>query len=420
MKAALTLLVSGVQIYEIYLIYQCFFARSKFTAKYMFAAYFLVFAVCSGQYLNVNIPVLNTFISFLGLFCLTLLYEAEWKNRVTAFFFNFAAMFAAEAIVSAIFGYVDAELFTEREYYSYFGMVCLPLVQFLIVLLIRNFRNLHCREDVPTSYWIISVVLPVLSFYIYFQICLRHDISKVNLLGSSVAVLLLNILVIFLYDRQIKASLLEREKESLELQNKYQERQYNLMSESVERLQKHRHDFRNHLQSIAYIGEQNDWPAMSSYINHLEEHFLENDTYIYTGSVIFDGVLNYKLQEANKKGIDMQVDIKIPSDIVIVPCDVTTILGNLLDNSIEATAGQEESWIKANIFYRSGRLNLLITNTFNNDLVRNGDWYRTSKADSDKHGFGLKNVQEVVERYEGIMETNAENGIFSVKITLYL
>lgn len=420
MKAALTLLVSGVQTYEIYLIYQCFFARSKFTAKYMFAAYFLVFAVCSCQYLNVNIPVLNMLISFLGLFCLTLLYEEAWKNRLLAFFFNFAAMFAAEAIVSAIFGYVDAQLFTVREYYSYFGMVCLPLVQFLIVLLIRNFRNLQRKEAVPTSYWIISIVLPILSFYIYFQICLRHDISKVNLLGSSVAVLLLNILVIFLYDRQIKASLLEREKENLELQNKYQEMQYDLMSESVERLQRHRHDFRNHLQSISYIGEQKDWPAMNSYINHLAEHLLEDDTYIYTGSVVFDGVLNYKLQEADKKGIDMQVDIKIPSDIVIVPCDVTTILGNLLDNSIEATAGQKKSWIKVNIFYCPGRLNLLIANTFSNDLVRKGDWYRTSKAASDKHGFGLKNVQAVVERYEGIMETKDENGIFSVKITLYL
>ncbi len=420
MKAALTLLVSGVQVYEVYLIYQCFFAKSKFTVKYMFAAYFLVFAVSSCQYLNVNIPVLNMFVCFLGLFCLTLLYEEEWKNRLLAFFFNFAAMFAAEAIVSAIFGYVDAELFTVREYYSYFGMVCLPLVQFLIVLLIRNFRNLQRKEEVPTSYWIISIVLPILSFYIYFQICLRHDISKVNLLGSSIAVLLLNILVIFLYDRQIKTSLLEREKENLQLQNKYQEMQYDLMSESVERLQRHRHDFRNHLQSISYIGEQKDWPAMSSYINHLAEHLLENDTYIYTGSMIFDGVLNYKLQEANKKGIDMQVDIKIPSDIVIVPCDVTTILGNLLDNSIEATAGQEKSWIKANIFYCPGRLNLLIANTFSNDLVRKGDGYRTNKEDSDKHGFGLRNVREVVERYEGIMEIKDENGIFSIKITLYL
>lgn len=420
MKAALTLLVSGVQVYEVYLIYQCFFIKSKFTAKCMFAAYFVVFAISSCQYLNVNIPILNTLICFLGLFCLTLLYEEKWKNRLLAFFFNFAAMFASEAIVSAIFGYVDAELFTVREYYSYFGMVCLPLVQFLIVLLIRNFRNLHHKEAVPTSYWIISIVLPVISFYIYFQICSRHDISKANLLGSSVAILLLNILVIFLYDRQIRASLLEREKESLQLQNKYQEMQYNLMSESVERLQKNRHDFRNHLQSISYIGEQNDWPALRSYINHLTEHLLESDTYIYTGSVIFDGILNYKLQEANKKGIDMQVDIKIPSDIIIVPCDVTTILGNLLDNSIEATAGQEKSWIKVNIFYCPGRLNLLIANTFSNDLVRKGDWYRTSKADSDKHGFGLKNVQEVVEHYEGIMETKDENGIFSIKITLYL
>lgn len=165
MRAALTLFVSGVQVYEVYLIYQCFFARSKFTAKYMFVAYFLVFAISSCQYLNVNIPVLNTFISFFGLFCLTFLYEAEWKNRVTAFFFNFAAMFASEAIVSAIFGYVDAELFTEREYYSYFGMVCLPLVQFLIVLLIRNFRNLQRKEAVPTSYWIISIVLPILYLF---------------------------------------------------------------------------------------------------------------------------------------------------------------------------------------------------------------------------------------------------------------
>ena len=420
MQIALTLLVSAVQIYEVYLIYQCFFDKSKVSKRCLFVGYLLLFLFLTVECLVINIPIINFLSCFWGLFCMTLFYKEKWKNRLVAFCFNFGAMFAAEAIVSALFGYVNAEVFRVRQYYSYFGMVCLPLVQLLIVLIIRNFKNLRKREAVTTSYWIISLVLPVLSIYLYIQICSQLGISKINLFLCSFTVLLINILVIFLYDKQIKSFVLEREKEVLELQNIYQEKQYELIIESVERTRKHQHDFRNHLNAMFYFSQKKDWEAMQAYIGELRERTIEDKQFINTGSIIFDGILNYKLQKAEQEGIDMNLDILIPSDIIIEYCDITILLGNLLDNSMEAAKGEVGSWIKAKILYRQKRLNIRVANTYSNELICQDSLFQTNKQDKEKHGYGLKNVQEVVERYDGVMEARGEKGVFTVNIALFL
>lgn len=420
MQVALTLLVSAVQIYEVYLIYQCFFDKSKVSGKCLFAGYLFLYVFLSTECLVVNIPIINSLSCFCGLFGMTLFYEETWKNRLVALFFNYGAMFAAEAIVSALFGYVNADLFSVREHYSYFGMVCLPLVQFLIVLVIRNLKNLGKREAVSTSYWIISIALPTLSTYLYFQIWAQLGMSRINLFVCSFIIFVINILVIFLYDRQIKTSSLEREKEVLELQTVYQEKQYELINESIERIQKHQHDFYNHLNAMYYFGEKQDWAAMQAYIGELRERVIDDKQFVNTGSIIFDGILNYKLQKAKQAGIDMNLEVLVPSDIKIEPCDITIIVGNLLDNSIEATKGKTGSWIKAKILYRQSRLSIQVTNSYSNVLVAQDSVYQTSKRDKRKHGYGLGNVKEVVERYDGIMEAEGEDGVFTVNVTLFL
>lgn len=420
MQVALTLLVSAVQIYEVYLIYQCFFDRSKVSNKGLFAGYLGLYVFLTTECLVVNIPVVNFLSCFWGLFLVTLFYDERLKNRIVALCFNFGAMFTSEAIVSALFGYVNAEVFNVREYYSYFGMVCLPLVQFAIALIIRNFKNLHNKELVSTAYWIMSIALPMLSIYLYIIICSQLGISKINLFLCSFSILALNILVIFLYDRQIKTSILEREKEVLKLQNIYQEKQYKIINDSMERLQKQQHDFRNHLNSLCFLGEKRDWESMQEYIEQLRECSIDDNSLIKTGSIIFDGILNYKLQNAKQEKIDMQIQALVPSDITIEPCDITIIVGNLLDNSIEATKGNKGSWIKVKILYRQGRLSIRVMNTYNNGLIRQGGLYKTSKADKRGHGYGLKNVQDVVDRYDGLLEITDKNGIFTVNVILYI
>lgn len=420
MQIALTLLVSAVQIYEVYLLYQCFFVKSRVSAKCLHVGYLILYIFLSTECLVVNIPITNFLSCLLGMFCMTLLYEGDWKNSIVAFCFNFAAMFTAEAIVSALFGYVNADFFRVREYYSYFGMVCLPLVQFLLVLVIRNFKNLRKKEMVTTSYWIITIALPILSTYLYFQICSQLGISRLNLFLCSFITLLINILVIFLYDRQIRNSIIEREKEVLELQTLYQEKQYELMNESVERTKKYQHDFRNHLNTIYYFGEKGDFESLKMYVAELRKRTMETKQIVNTGNIIFDGVLNYKLQKAEQEKIRMDLDVLIPANIDIEPCDITIILGNLLDNSIEATKGIPGSWIRVKILYRSKRLNILVENTYSNELVPKGKFYETSKKEKKKHGYGMRNVEEVVERYNGIMDTKAEDGVFTVTVTLFL
>ena len=420
MQVALTLLVSAVQTYEFYLIYQCFFNKTKVSSGCLFLGYLFLFSFLTTECLVINIPIVNFLSGFIGIFSMTLFYKELWKNRLVAFFFNYGAMFAAEAIVSALFGYVRSDLFSVREYYSYFGMVVLPLVQFLIVLIIRNFKNLRRKEVVTTSYWIISLALPILSIYLYIQILTQLEMSKVNLFFCLLSIFAINILVIFLYDRQIKTSVLEREKEVLELQNVYQERQYELINESVERIKEQQHDFRNHLNAIYYFGQNKDWKALKMYVDELRERTVEAKQFVNTGNIIFDGVLNYKLQKAEQEKIHMDLDVLIPTDIEIEPCDITIILGNLLDNSIEATKGKSDSWIRVKILYRLKRLNIIVTNTYSNELVYQGDFYQTSKQDKKKHGYGMRNIKEVVDRYDGIMDTNADNGVFTVTVSLFL
>lgn len=420
MLLAINLLVSTVQIYEVYLIYQCFFRKIKVSGKWLFFGYLLLLFLLTMEYLTIKIPIVNFMSSFLGVASMTLFYKDNWKNRLIAFFFNFGAMFTAEAIVSALFGYVNADLFSVREYYSYFGMVCLPLVQFLIVLIIRNYKNLSRREAVPTPYWIISIALPILSIYLYFQICSQWGMSRVNLFLCSFILLLINILVIFLYDRQIKTSALEREKEVLELQAVYQEKQYQLINETVEKVKSSQHDFRNHLNAMFYLSEKHDWEALQAYIGEFRERILEDNDLISTGSINFDGVLNYKMQLAQQEGIDMDLQVIIPYDIYLEPCDITVMLGNLLDNSIEAAKGQKGSWIKAKILYRQKRLSIRVSNTYHNELILQDNLYKTNKQDKKMHGYGLKNIREVVEQYDGVMETKGEDGVFTVNIVLFL
>ena len=176
----------------------------------------------------------------------------------------------------------------------------------------------------------------------------------------------------------------------------------------------------SHLNAMFYFSQKKDWEAMQAYIAELRERTIEDKQFINTGSIIFDGILNYKLQKAEQEGIDMNLDILIPSDIIIEYCDITILLGNLLDNSMEAAKGEVGSWIKAKILYRQKRLNIRVANTYSNELICQDSLFQTNKQDKEKHGYGLKNVQEVVERYDGVMEARGEKGVFTVNIALFL
>ena len=88
--------------------------------------------------------------------------------------FAFVSMTLAECIVGLATGFLDLNVFQSREYYNVWGMVALPVVQYLVVLMIRNFRNLQKGREIPILYWAVTIVLPVFSLYLDLMICRQN------------------------------------------------------------------------------------------------------------------------------------------------------------------------------------------------------------------------------------------------------
>lgn len=422
MYEILFLLVSVFQTYEFYLILGSFFDvyRKNVQKHHVFLWYMLFYAVTVAENYFINIPIVNTGTLFFSIFLLTFLYKTVWKKRLLSIVFVFVMMLMTESIVAGVFGYVDAALFGVQEYYSYVGMVCLPIVQFLLVLLFRNINNLRKKIEVPLFYWIVTILLPITTVYLYIQISRQSSISQMDLICCTVVIFVINIFVIFFYDLQIKAFTAREEKKVLETQSQGQEKQLELMTEATESLRRQRHDFRNHLSSLAYYGKEKDWGSMEQYLSDLQIRLPMQQEMIATGNMAFDSVLNYKKQMAREQGIDMRIDIRIPQDIGIASFDITTILANLLDNSLEAVQSLEAKWIAVKIFMKHNRLNIQIDNPYGVAPVKKNGKFVTSKSEKKMHGYGMQNVEAAVERYEGQMNIDMEGQIFSVKITMFL
>ena len=204
------------QSYELWLLYRCFFGKSKRGAGIEFLAFVLFFAVTMLLNVFIDIPILTGLSSYVMLVLIAFFgYESGWKQGLLYSVFAFVSMTLAECIVGLATGFLDLNVFQSREYYNVWGMVALPVVQYLVVLMIRNFRNLQKGREIPILYWAVTIVLPVFSLYLDLMIC-QQNFYWLNMLGCTVILFVMNVLVFYLCDVQIENMRVRFEKEKLE------------------------------------------------------------------------------------------------------------------------------------------------------------------------------------------------------------
>ena len=259
------------QSYELWLLYRCFFGKSKRGAGIEFLAFVLFFAVTMLLNVFIDIPILTGLSSYVMLVLIAFFgYESGWKQGLLYSVFAFVSMTLAECIVGLATGFLDLNIFQSREYYNVWGMVALPVVQYLVVLMIRNFRNLQKGREIPILYWAVTIVLPVFSLYLDLMIC-RQNFYWLNMLGCTVILFVMNVLVFYLCDVQIENMRVRFEKEKLEQLNVYQNRQLKLMHQMDEELRIQRHDFQKHISMLAFMHSQGEKEKLTEYLNEMQE-----------------------------------------------------------------------------------------------------------------------------------------------------
>lgn len=228
----------------------------------------------------------------------------------------------------------------------------------------------------------------------------------------------INIFVYYLINEIVERETKLHEKEILELQVKNQMELYQSISDNYER-QKHKtHEFKNHILCIQGLLKEKEYGELKQYVNKISEEICQERNAINTNHVIINAILNAKYQEAIKKQIVFVFCVNDLSGIKIEDKDLVVLLSNLLNNGIESCEKcNDTKVIKIKFMLEKDSIILSVRNTCNHTLVIENNVIKTTKTDMPKeHGVGIKNIIQIVEKYNGSYVIENKRGEFYFSI----
>lgn len=177
-----------------------------------------------------------------------------------------------------------------------------------------------------------------------------------------------------------------------------------------------RHDYHNHIQALlALVGDDE---RTRDYLWKLNKDLTEVDTVVKTGNVTVDAILNSKLTLIKSKDIPVDAVAKVPDDLKISEIDPCAIIGNLLDNAIEAVLPlpPESRFIRIYIGMLKSQLYISVTNSTASEPRKIGEKYVSTKGEG--RGVGLMRVDSIARRNGGTVNRQNESGVFATEVLL--
>lgn len=211
------------------------------------------------------------------------------------------------------------------------------------------------------------------------------------------------------------------EKRILEYQRKAMEKQVAEVNEIYMTMRGWRHDYHNHLQKLVAHLNEGQIEEAKKYIGELGESLDNIKAKYQTGNVSLDAILNSKLSIVEKEGIAINCKVEIGESLTVSDIDLCILLGNLIDNAVEACRGipdEAERFLRIYMCIRKKQLYISVSNA-TNEVIRKLDAEYISKKRGD-HGHGLKRINIVVDKYGGFIKRANEPGVFATEIMLPL
>lgn len=249
----------------------------------------------------------------------------------------------------------------------------------------------------------------------------ERNISK-SLLSALLSVLIL--LMGILCRKTERNRRLKADCQRLRMENEYLRERSNELDRQQRRLRMIRHEMTNeYILEMGYLEK--------GLYRQLKEHYKEKvgyfeteaeSTLVDTGNVGMDAVLSCKLKEADLEDIQIDFDHQVDRKIGIEDGDLSSLIGNLMNNAMEAVRQLESEERKIVLRIRADETSffLEISNPYKGSRNKSGNTYLTQKSDRRFHGLGLRQVKRTAHKYGGRVVISDKNNCFNVKILLYM
>lgn len=299
------------------------------------------------------------------------------------------------------------------------------IILFMVVLIIRKKIGEKSSDVLTDIDWLRFIFFPVFTIFTIIAMIISSGNVK-NQKQESVFLVIafclagMNIVVFYLINDILKRETKIRESKILQIEAQNQIDRYRSISENFAKQQKKTHEYKNQIMCIESLILTKNYDELEEYVKKICGHLnIELDN-VKTNNVIIDAILNSKYREIVNKNIVFIFKINDLSEICVSDEDIVVILSNLLNNAIEACEKcSDKKVIKMKFVKEKENIILSVKNTYDGELViKDGEIQTSKKQETNEHGIGIKNIIDVIRKYQGsyVIRNDEKEFYFSIII----
>lgn len=351
-----------------------------------------------------------------------------WLYVILGLMLNFIIEMSVISISIFIIG-KSPQIFYESTTARLLGTILSKTTYYLIsrYLITRIKINNPINKSIIYQIYLLLIPNLVIIFLgIWFQryINIFHINSKQYIMMITITVILFTAGMVSIIRKIIEYT--EKQVEWNMKEQEYIKQQFYIenIEDMMKSLKAQRHDFNHHLNTLYGLIRLDHIKETKEYIEKLTNETQDFNYIINSTNPILSSLLNFKLNRAKKENIKFNINLDIDREIDIEGIDLSIVIGNLLQNAIEACKlinNKDEREININIYIKNNNLIIKISNSISKQTSLSEEYLSsgfTSKKDKSNHGFGLANVKNIVTKYNGIIKIDCKEQYLKVNVAL--
>ena len=298
--------------------------------------------------------------------------------------------------------------------------ICFPFMYMLwkkyIVPVVKTDNRRQWRQA-----WIIPIIFSIVSLAYCennFEITYMRLNQVIARFTLSIGVVLVSVMQFSNMNTEEKFVRAEEKAKRSKMLIDMKSEQYNMITEKIEKTRKSRHDIHHHINVVYQLAKENKIEQLIEYLEEYNKIDSTKEPMVYCNNSTVDAILNHYILLAKDNGIEVHLNVALPEELKIRDTDLCIVIGNLLENAIEASEKEENKRIKLRINRSNEYICMLVSNLYNGEIKKGHSGYYSRKREFKDTGIGLSSVSAVVEKYDGRMEIDHTNGEFNVFIMM--
>ena len=301
----------------------------------------------------------------------------------------------------------SSQWFLDFEIYGVIAGGIINIMYLVIFIMIVAVKKIYTNQLQSKILWI-YIIIPIYQMIFFFIYLKTYQTPDATMIIMGILILFLDMLVdfimIFSIDNLIEKVTVEENLSALYAQRQLELDYYQMAQKHMEDMRSLKHDFSNHLHTLHAMLEQGSQKQeLSHFLDESRNSLQKNTLPRYCEHDIVNAVLTIKKDTASQSGIPLDISARIPKDIPVTGIDLCSFFCNLLDNAIEAcrTVKEQTPYIQLKSNVSGGFLVVRLENTYEKPPVKEHGFFRTSKENPVDHGYGMKLIERITEKYHG-------------------